>query len=512
MTYEELHKAYSDAKNQILILQQQVEWLKKQLFGQKSEKLKHPELFALEAPAEPEPPATEEAKPVEIDLPPKDKTPRKIRKDRLPENLPVVLVEIIPDIVKEDPEKWREAGFEEKIQLEKEPAYFYLHKTRRLKYVPVDEPFTAPIIVPAKPTMIDCGFWGPGLISEILINKYLYHIPFDRQQVLNLQRYGIDLSPKTMGDAAAKVGEQVELLIKLMKKQMLDEGYVRADETFIRYLDRKQPGGSSQGYFWVYRGMHGDVIFDWQTSREHRHVAEWLGSDYEGVLQADAYQAYANYCRKQQEAGKKVKLAACMAHIRRKFVEARKERPEIVNRILKIICQLYQIEKDLREAKADAQTRYQVRQDDARSKIELLGVEFKKLIVTEIRPQSRLGRALQYAVGQWPQMSTYLEDGRVEIDNNATENDIRPSAVGKKNWLFMGSPDAGKRGAAIYTLILSARNHGVNPQAYLKDVIERLPQMKNDDPALKELLPGEWAKAHRETHPAVKSQRAKKIA
>jgi hypothetical protein len=308
-----------------------------------------------------------------------------------------------------------------------------------------------------------------------------------------------------MGDAAAKVADQCGLLVGRMKQGMLASRYVRADETFIRYLDRTIPGGSSNGYFWVYRGLTGDVIFDWQTSREHRHASEWLGPDYEGILQSDGYQAYENYCRVQRARDKTVLRAACLAHIRRKFENARAERPEVIDWILRIIARLYMIENPLREYKVDAAVRLRVRQNRSRPPMNLLGKAFKRLITTRIRPKSGLGQALQYALGQWPAMQTFLEDGRVEIDNNDTENDIRPSAVGKKNWLFVGSPEAGKRSAVMYTLLISARNHGVDPQAYLQDVIERLPVTRPCD--LDALLPANWAAANRAAHPAIKSER-----
>jgi hypothetical protein len=149
--------------------------------------------------------------------------------------------------------------------------------------------------------------------------------------------------------------------------------------------------------------------------------------------------------------------------------------------------------------------RIRVRRNRSRPLINLLGKAFKHLINTRIRPKSGLGQALQYALGQWPAMQTFLEDGRVEIDNNDTENDIRPSAVGKKNWLFVGSPEAGKRSAVIYTLLISARNHGVDPQAYLKHLIEHLPVTRPSK--LDTLLPATWAAANRAAHPAIKSER-----
>ena len=228
MTNEELQQQNQELKDQITILTQQIEWFKRQLFGRKSEQLNHPDLFTIQqsekpddAAPEDQPPSTASAK--------TDKRTRSIRKDRLPENLPVRTEEIIPDIVQANPQAWRSCGFEEKIQLEKEPAYFYLRRILRMKFVLIDHPLSPPIIEPAKPTLIDGGFWGPGLLAEILSNKYLYHLPFDRQNVLNKQRYGIDLSPNTMGDAAAKIADQCGLLVTLMRQRMLESAYVRAD-------------------------------------------------------------------------------------------------------------------------------------------------------------------------------------------------------------------------------------------------------------------------------------------
>ena len=515
MTYEELEEQNRQLKDQILILTQQLDWLKRQLFGRKGEQLDHPDLFGGQ-PLEKQESSGDVDAPEDL-VPSSDspnpkmdqraKRPRKIRKERLPANLPVRTEEIIPDFVQANPSAWRNSGFEEKTQLEKEPAYFYLRRILRLKFVPIDNPFSPPVIEPAKPTMIEGGFWGPGILAEILANKYLYHLPFDRQHVLNKQRYGIDLSPNTMGDAAAKIADQCGLLVGLMKQRMLESGYVRADETFIRYLDKLIPGGSSTGYFWVYRGLTGEVIFDWQTSREHRHVSDWLGLDFQGILQSDGYQAYENYCRAQKLRGKQVIRASCLAHIRRKFENARAERPEVIDWILRIIARLYMLETPLREYGADAAVRLRVRHNRSQPLIHLLEKAFKRLIATRIRPKSGLGQALQYALGQWPAMQTFLQDGRVEIDNNATENDIRPSAVGKKNWLFVGSPEAGNRSAVMYTLLISARNHGVDPQAYLQALIERLPGTRTEE--LDTLLPATWAAANRAAHPAIKSESSK---
>ena len=283
----------------------------------------------------------------------------------------------------------------------------------------------------------------------------------------------------------------------------------------------------STGCFWAYRGVGKDVIFDWQTSRDHCLAGDWIGPDFEGVLLSDGYEAYSNYCKEQGRRGKNVRRAACLAHIRRKFEAAKDQRPELVAWVLRIIAQLYRIETPLREYQAGEEVRARVRERNSRPLIRLLGKAFKHLLTTSrILPKSSLGKALRYALAQWPHMGTYLEDGRVAIDNNdlepersgdsqpqaarraskARQNDIRPSAVGKRNWLFVGSPEAGRRGAVFYSLIISARNHGADPQAYLRDVIERLPGTRLDE--RDQLLPGAWDEAHRDAHPAILAPRS----
>lgn len=507
MTNEELQARCAQLVEQNAILTQQVEWLKRQLFGRKSERFEHPELFEDDEGKKPgTSPADDPAAEADSDGsqggdtasdPPRKRRP--IRAARLPDNLPVVTEEQIPPCVQAEPGRWKRIGAESHRQLEKEPGYFYLREIIRPKYVAVGEPQLPPVISPAQPTMIENGFLGGSLLAEILCNRFLYHLPYYRQEQLYIQRYGIALDRNTMSDAASKVARQCEILCRRMREVMIENEVIQVDETSVRYLDPSVVKGSSLGYLWVYRGLNNDILFDWQTSREHRHLIEWLGEDIEGTIQSDGYEAYESLRRRQRRRGKRLSRAACMAHIRRKFVEAKEERPQTVGWILTIIQQLYETEEQLRKHKAPTEQRRRVRQNTSRPRIRLLERAIKHLLSKSIRPKSRLGLALRYALGQWPAMQTFLEDGRVEIDNNLVENGIRPSAVGKKNWLFMGSPEAGDRSAVLYSLLLSARAHGVDPQAYLRAVIEELPQRKSND--IDDLLPKNWAAENRALHP-----------
>lgn len=507
-------------REQILILTQQLDHLKRQLFGRRSERFDHPELFEGDMPGKPEDLQESGDEPEEDgsngngaapENANKRKRARPVRAARLPANLPVREEIVTPAAVLADPEMWRRVGEDTVERLGKEPGHFYISRYIYEKYVRRDELSLPPLAAPAPPRMIGNGFWEPDLVAEVISNRYLYHLPYYRQQQLFAQRWGVDLPANTMSDAARHVGGQCAILVARMRELMLASGAIQADETTVTYLDPSADGGSSTGYFWVYRGLTtGDVVFDWRTTREHKHLADWLGPFFRGVLQSDGYDAYRGYCAAQTLRDIDLRRAACLAHIRRKFENARNQRPEVVAWILKIIAKLYLIEENLRQAGADPPARVRARERSAERLIRLLRRAVDHLLTRPILPKSDLGIALRYALGQLPAMETYLHDGRVEIDNNLIENAIRPSAVGKKNWLFVGGPEAGDRSAVIYSLLISARAHGVDPEAYLRDVIEKLPGRKAGD--IDDLLPGVWADAHRSEHPASEPNRPRRSA
>jgi len=373
---DDLIRINKEQSDQLAIQRQQIEYLKRQLYGRKSEKVAPDQMDLLlndpETLGKPEATAEVAVAEKEEKKTNKPKRKRPIRAERLPDNLPVVIVERIPGVVKAAPNEWRRMGEETSDQLEKEPGYFYLRRTVRPKYVRRDQPFLAPIIEPAKPTIIDSGFWGSSLLSEALTNKYLYHLPFYRQEQLYHYRFGVSLSRNTMGDAAEKVSGMLGVLVKRMKENMLRGGYIQADETPITYLDATHPKGSSKGYYWVYRSPTGEVIFDWCTTREHKQLKKWLGKNFKGVLQSDGYEAYESYVRGQILNKIPLKRASCLAHIRRKFENAQDQSPEIVRWFLRIMGRLYRLEETLREHNADAAIRARMREKHSRPLINLL--------------------------------------------------------------------------------------------------------------------------------------------
>ena len=502
MTFEQLQHQYEQLRQENAILRQQLEWFKRKVFGRSAEKFEHPELFG--PPEEHEPPKKQAASP-ESSAPAGAaagagaKAERRTRRSRLPENLPVVEREIVPPEVAAEPGKWRRVGEDTCERLEKEPGYFLIVREVRGRYVRLDDPVLPPVCAPAPKRLVEGAFWGAGLCAEIISNKYLYHVPLHRQEQLYRRRFDVWLPRSTMSDMVESAASQCGILISHIKKRMLEGGCVQVDETHVTYLDRDEPEGSSRGFMWVYHSpCTREVLFDWRTTREHANLGKWMGTDYRGLLQADGYEAADAYVLRQKARGLEVVRVACMAHIRRKFHDALGERPALAGWFVKQIGRLYDIEAVLREGGATPSIRLRIRGLQSRRIMELIRKAAFKLRKESntILPRSALGRALDYALGQWKAMVRYLDDGLAEIDNNLIENCLRPVVLGRKNHLFIGDAQAGGKSAVFYSLLASAAAQGVDPQAYLRDVFERLPLIDPaDEAALEELRPSVWAAA-----------------
>lgn len=229
-------------------------------------------------------------------------------------------------------------------------------------------------------------------------------------------------------------------------------------------------------------------MFRWRTTRAAQCVKDILPPQFKGVLQTDAYAAYGSFAKSRPQ----VTMAGCMAHARRKFYQARDQKPGVANFILSHIAALYHVEASLRRRKAGPRLKETERAVASRPILERLQRALE-ILAPRFLPQSNLGKAIAYARAIWPSLQVYLTAGRIEIDNNHIENAIRPSAVGKKNWLFIGGAEAGKKTAILYTIVESCRRRGLDPRAYLHDVLSRLPRYTNHN--VHQLTPENWAKA-----------------
>jgi transposase len=269
-----------------------------------------------------------------------------------------------------------------------------------------------------------------------------------------------------------------------MKKELLASGVVQSDDTTVKYLER--PGPAKKGYLWAYVSLEGDVVYDFTRSRSRDGPTGFLAG-FEGTLQVDGYAGYNEIF-----ATEGIKHAACWAHVRRKFENALASAPAEAAVLMQAIQTLYRVEKELRQDLRPGHDEIrQVRQAQSKPVVEKL----KEILVAyreQALPKSALGRAIEYAFGQWEWLQTYLADGRVDIDNNSCERAMRRVAVGRKNCLFAGSEKGGTNSAVLYTIIETCVRNKINPHEYLTDVLVRVgthPQSR-----VAQLTPRGWAK------------------
>ena len=487
---QELTEQLVAAHQEISFLRQKIDLLVRRVFGSSSERLDRAQLeLLLQLPS----PATIEAPvvtPEKLQLP--ATRSRRDRTPRLPENLPVVEEVIEPEPVRVQPEQWRCIGQEVSEQLDYEPARFLRRRTIRKKYVHRANGVTAPVIAPLPARLQDRSLPAPGLLAHILVAKYCDHLPLYRQEQIFARRHQVHLPRQTLARWVELAADWLQPIYEAIRTGVMAGGYVQVDETPINYLEPGH-GRTKQGYFWTASCPKGDVFFRWETSRATACLDQVVPLTFTGTLQSDGYAAYRAFVNGRSEV---ITLAGCWAHVRRKFYEAGETSPQMSGWLLRQIQHLYRLEAGLRQHRAGPRLRQARRASQSRPILNRLE---KVLLRLKARgrylPRSSLGQAIDYALGQWRTLEVYLQDGRVEIDNNLVENAIRPTAIGKKNWLFIGDAEAGQRSAIIYTIIESCRRRGLDPYAYLRAVLTRLPQMTNRQ--IPEVIPAVWGKVPR---------------
>jgi transposase len=470
------------------LLRQKIDLLIRRVFGSSSERLDKAQLELLLQLSEGSAITPEEVHSTVVASPKRSCRQGKLR---LPENLPVVETVIEPEPVKQKPDEWRCIGQEVSEQLDYEPARFLKRRTIRKKYVHRLDLNRAPLIAPLPERLLDRSLPAPGLLAQILVGKYCDHLPLYRQEQIFLQRHRVHLPRQTLARWVALAADWLKPIYEHIRTGVLAGGYVQVDETPIEYLEPGN-GKTKQGYFWTFNCPGEDVFYDWQTSRAAACLDNVIPVHFKGTLQCDGYSAYPSFANGR---GKAIELAGCWAHVRRKFYEALEQSPGTAGWLMRQIQNLYRIEAHLREHCAGPRLRQAMRASQSRPIVQ----RFQRALVRlkssgRYLPQSLLGQAMDYALGQWPTLEVFLKDGRIEIDNNLVENAIRPTAIGKKNWLFIGDADAGQRSAIVYTIIGNCRRRNLDPFAYLRDVLTRLPNMTNHQ--VPRVTPAAWTKAH----------------
>jgi transposase len=337
-------------------------------------------------------------------------------------------------------------------------------------------------IAPLPPRLIPQSRLGLGLATQILLSRFDDHLSFYRLEQQFRERHGVVIPRQQMVQWMEQIALWFRPVYDAMWQKMIAGGYLQVDETPVRVLDPDVEGKAARGYLWFYAVPGGDVILDFDRSRALKVVQERL-KDFTGTIQTDAYEVYQSLERKES----RIERIGCLAHSRRRFYAALQQNlPDAVWFVSQIRL-LYQIEDQARDIVPSE--RHLLRQQQAPTIWEALKTKAIEL-QPKFLPKSTIGSAIRYFLDEYAALTGYLRDGRYEIDNNLIENSIRPSAVGKKRWLFIGHPDAGWRSAVIYSIIVSCRRRGINPQDYVTDVLRRLPTAKISD--IHELMPANW--------------------
>ena len=332
--------------------------------------------------------------------------------------------------------------------------------------------------LPSRP--IEKGIAGAGLLSNILVEKFVDHLPIYRQ-IERFKREDIKLPASTIDSWITQTADLVKPLYDQLKKLVLEQGYLQADETPIKVLDKDKKGTTHQGYHWVYNApLQNAVFYDYRHGRGRDGPTELL-KNFKGYLQTDGYSAY-DWFAKQPG----ITHVGCMAHARRYFEKALGYDTEKASQILNKIQAIYAIERRAREEKISAAQRKDLRLNESLPLMNELGKLIALLQKTAV-PKSPMGIAIEYTSKRWDILSNFMYDGSLEIDNNWVENAIRPNALGRKNYLFAGSHEGAKRAAMFYSFFGTCKKNNVNPYQWLKMVLQVIP----DYPAnkLTELLP-----------------------
>ena len=417
------------------------------------------------------------------------KEKKKPVRESLPESLPRIEEHIYPVGVDPASGDWAELAPEVSEILEIEPSKFYVRRIIRHVYVQKDKSQldTSPVVSAPMPSLpIAKSYAGASLLSEIVVNKYVHHLPFHRQ-IQMFRQLGINIPASTINDWFKETADLLRPLYYRLRELVLSSDYIQVDETTIPIIDNEKHR-TVKSYLWMVRSvMENMVFFHYDKGSRAQKVAIELLKDFRGALQTDGYEVYSIYENKQG-----VLPLGCWAHARRKFEEALKEDEARAGYALGQIGLLYDVERMADEQDLSYEERAELRE---RLAYPILRV-FEKWIVNEcpkVLPKGRIGKALRYTYKIFHRLSRYHLDGRYKIDNNLAENAIRPVALGRKNYLFCGNHDAAENAAIVYSLLGCAKAADVNFKEWLIDILNHIHEYDDDyDRDLMELLPANW--------------------
>ena len=392
---------------------------------------------------------------------------------KLPDNLPRVPVILEPTAVPDGAVKIREEQTEE---LDFQPGHFFVRQYIRPVYVSKETFVIADL--PSRP--LPKAIAGAGLLAQIVIDKYVDHLPLHRQQQ-RFNREGLNIPYSTITDWVSNTCTLITPLYEALKKLVLQSPYLHADETPIKVLDKDKQGSTHRGFYWVYHNSLDDLVFfDYQQGRGREGPQQVL-EGYSGYLQTDGYNVY-NIIAEQTEAT----LLHCWAHGRRYFYDALQSDPEQAQHGLTLIGKLYEVERQAKEQNLSFDQIKDLRESQAVPILNELKAWMTQGYIAA-KPKTPIGKAFAYCLERWDKLIIYTTNGKLNIDNNPVENSIRPVAIGRKNYLFAGSHEAAKRSAMLYSLLGTCKLHGINPFEWLRNSLQKI----NDHPInrIHELLP-----------------------
>ena len=467
----------SEHEAEILYLKQELAQLKRMIFGSKSER--HiggdPSQLSLGLDTETVPPKERDTENINYTRTKPEKKKGSAIRLSLPSHLHREEHIIEPE---EDITGARKMGEVVTELLEYTPGKFYVEKYVRPKYVfPKDEK----IVIGSLPSFpIPRGNAGAGLLSHLLISKFVDHLPFYRQ-VQQFKRQDIDIAESTISGWFAASCRLLEPLYDVLVSKVQQSSYLMADETPIPVQTKDKPGSTHKGYHWVYKAPVDKLVcFDYRKGRGRDGPEEFLES-FRGMLQTDGYVAYDIYEKKEG-----ITLFGCMAHARRKFEKATENDPKRAEYALERIRKLYMIEREAREKDLSPEQRKELRTQESLPVLQELE-KWMKEELPDVLPKSAIGQAIAYTLGLWPRLTRYTQHGQVEIDNNLVENSIRPVALGRKNYMFAGSHEAAQQAAMIYSFLGTCKINNVEPFGWMKGVLQRI--QDHSIQKLDELLP-----------------------
>ncbi len=483
----ELSSTVSDQQKQLAAKEQKILELLKALRGKQRERIDPDQLFLFDL--------GELEQIIEEQLDASRPAARRRRKKHgrrlIPDVLPAGwLHEVVEHTLPEDQRRCPVDGqvmvpirVETSKQLDYVPGRFKVIEHRRSVYACSDKHDEALLpTAPKPPQPIEKGMAAPGLLAQVVVSKFGDHLPGYRQEDI-FSRHGIEVRRSTIYDWMAAAADLCQPLYELMKQQVLQSQVIHTDDTQVKLIDHSIRSTRS-ARFWGYLGDadHRYVVYDFTEDRTRDGPVRFLAG-FRGYLQADAYSAYDGIYLDRNSA---IQEVACWAHCRRYWHKARETAPEPAHYALAYITRLYEIERAVNDV--EAPVRQAARLEHA---VPLLAEFGTWLDQQTFLPKSPIGQALTYTRNQWLALNRYVEDGNLSIDNNWAERSMRPIAIGRKNWLFVGSPRAGHRAAVLASLIASCKETEVEPWAYLKNIFERLPHQPTGAD-LAALLPDRW--------------------